>query len=346
MGASSTFTKEELSQLAPALKYGASLPEKILNLFDHIAAPARNIYGAEETWFKLAKFIHNKQLGMAPTEAAIDAAKWTFNYSEITPLIRKVRSSPFGVPFITFQSKVLPLMAETAVKHPLRFSKWIGMGSLMGSYALDKLGMTEDEWSSLKEEFPDYMKGGWFLPMPYRDDKGQLKLLNLQWMIPGLGDVNEIMQRGMDNPWAPFLQSPLVNTLGTLATKKKTTGVPLYYDWEESGTKAAKTFNFLWQMWSPAVAPGNIDWNAMWDAIQERPEALSPEEAVLANLGFRLTSVDPAIMMKRRAALQKIHEAEATMQMRSELRRSASESESQEIIDRWVRGVGSIRSGD
>ncbi|MBU2118654.1 MAG: hypothetical protein KJ954_13790, partial [Alphaproteobacteria bacterium] len=54
-GMTGRFGREEMDQLVPALKYGAYIFDKGLNLFDTIAAPARSTYAAEESWFKVAK---------------------------------------------------------------------------------------------------------------------------------------------------------------------------------------------------------------------------------------------------------------------------------------------------
>jgi hypothetical protein len=180
-GIEHTFAKEEIGQIAQGLRYGATMPEKLLDLFDHIAAPTRNLYSGIENWFKYTKYLHNMDKGMGHTEAAMDALKWTFNYGEITPLIRKVRSSPLGAPFITFQSKVIPLMAEAAIKHPLRVGKWAAMGTAMTGYALDKLGMSEEEWEGFRQVLPNYLQGRFKVPMPYRGEDGALRMLDMGW---------------------------------------------------------------------------------------------------------------------------------------------------------------------
>jgi hypothetical protein len=337
-----TFTKEELGQMSKALEYGANLPTKLLHLFDQVASPGRAMYSAQETWFKLAKFIHNTEhYGLGGPQAALDAMKWTFNWGEVTPFIRKVRQSPFGIPFVTFQSKALPLLAEATAKHPLRMLKWFGLGSLIAGYSLNELGISSDEWDQFKEILPDYMKGPMKIPMPYRGEDRALRLMDFGWLIPGLREVSQITSYG----WAsPLLQSPMAGMAMLLANHKHS-GAPVYYDWEAPETKMAKMISSIWQMLGPSLAPGGTDWNQMSDALQHRPEALSPYEAIAAQLGFRMMPVDEGAMIKRYHSLQRIHEAEATMMMRRELRRSASDTETDEIIRRWQESVQGIRSG-
>jgi len=333
MGETGRFATEEVAQLQGALRYGDNMFHKALNVYDTIAAPARSLYGAEETWFKLAKYMHNLEKGLPKVDAALDAMKWTFNYGEITPFVGAIRQ--YVAPFATWQTKVIPLMAETAVKHPLRFGKWIAFGYYMQDYAIQNVGLSEGEWESIQRVMPEYMQKGLYLLMPWRDDEGQLKQLNLTWMIPGIGDVAEILQRGERDPLTWFIQNPILSTIAGLQSKKKYSGAPLYYDWEPFTTKMAKSAGFIWEMWSPAPAPGNIDFRSLWDAIQERPEALSAEEAIAGQFGFRLTTVNPMLIQKRKRALERIHESEMSTQMKKELRRAKNSEEKRRIIEKY-----------
>jgi hypothetical protein len=337
VGRGTTFTKEELKEVGGALEYGSTLPQKLLHLFDKVVAPARNLYNAEETWFKLAKFMHNREKGMSRVDSGIDALKYGLNYREVTPLIAKIRSHPLGAPFITFQSKVLPLLAESMIRHPLRTTKWAALPIALTGYSLDKIGMSRDEWDSFKEILPGYLKGGWYAPLPYRDEKDNLKLMNLGWLIPGFGEINEIIQRGENNPYAVFLQSPMFTIGGTLLTKQKPSGAPLYYEWEAPAAKAMKSIAFIWQSLLPAHLPGGTDFQAIYDAYHDRPEALTMNEAILANLGFRVTSVNPTMAMKRHETLKRIHAAEAASQMKRDFRRSTSDEQTQDIIEQYQR---------
>ena len=327
--------KEEMDQMVPALRYGATVFDKGLHLYDTIAAPARGLYAAEEAWFKVSKFIFNKEQGMKPLEAAYDAMRCTLNYSEVTPAIAKLRSAWWGAPFATWQSKIIPMTVEAAVKHPLRLGKWVGLGLYLQNYALNAVGVTDDEWESVKGVMPEYMKKGMYLLMPWRDEKQQLKMMNLTWLIPGIGDLSELYQKGADNPLLALIQNPVVGTITTLQSKKKFSGAPLYYDWEHPTTKAAKTLGFMWEMWSPAPMPGNIDWRTLQDSIQEQPGALSPEEAVASQLGLKLTTVNPTQMKRRSETLRRIHETEISTEMRRELKRTKNPKEISEILDKY-----------
>jgi len=330
---SGLFGKQELYQLESGLKYGASLPDKFYNIYDGVVAPARSLYSAEESYFKFAKYLHNRtEKGLGRSEAALDAIKWTFNYGEVTPLTAELRSAWWGAPFITWQTKVLPLMVETAVKHPLRFGKWIAIGSCLHAKGIEAVGLSPDEWDKIHEDLPEYIKKGIYLMLPWRDSQDRLNLLNLTYMVPGIGDLAELFQRGAFKSMG--LQNPVFTTLATFTQKepKKYSGAPIYYDWESPKAKATKIGLYLWEQWAPASVPGGVDFQTLYNAIQERPEAVSPEQALAGWVGLRVTPVSPGETKRRRDALEKIHRSELTMYIARKLKKAKNAEEREAIL--------------
>jgi hypothetical protein len=340
-GSGGTFSVDDVLRLEEGLKYGANMFDAGLAWFDKVAAPARSIYNAEEQMAKLAKFIWNKGKGMASQEAAYDAMKWTFNYGEVTRATAVIRGNV--APFFTWQSKVLPLMAETAVRHPIRFFKWLGFYEAMQNGALQQVGLSEEEFKHLEKVFPDYVKKGQFLLMPYRDDKGQLNMLNLTYMIPGWGDLSQ----WQEDPVKTLVGNPLVTTASTLLSKRKYSGAPLYYDWEAPETKAAKTFSYVWQQMMPAWAPGleplgadqpiqgGPDWNLIWRKVQDDPNVPSWAGVMASELGFKISPLNIPEATRKAAALQRIHKSEMDVELRRQLRRARSPEETQRIMSRY-----------
>jgi len=328
-------TGEEFFRPLANARHGDSVADMIYRIYDGAVSPARSAYAAEETWAKLAKYIHNRELGMNKVEAAVDAVKWTFNYQEVTPALARLRTAWWGAPFATWTSKAIPLTAETAVKHPLRFGKWVALGYYLNGYALNQIGMSEEEWESMKKVMPDYIGKSLMLMLPYRGAEGELKMLNLTWMIPGIGDLAEIRQKGEESPGSLAtiaFQNPVGNILAAWKLNKKFGGAPIWHDWESYPTQAAKMLNYAWQQWAPAVVPGGADWKAVYNALTEAPEAPSPEEALAGQFGLRITTVSPEAAFRRKAALDKIHRAEIMQEMRRQLRFATSPEEQEEIV--------------
>lgn len=331
------YAKSDLANMEAGLRHGASVFDRAYSLFDRVVAPAGSLYSAEESWFKMAKYMHNLERGMTKSDAAFDAMKWTFNYAETTPEVAKI--GKYAIPFVRWYSKAIPLMAETAVKHPLRFSKWIAFGAGLQRYSLNSTGVSDEEWQQMHSTLPDYIKNGVYLPMPWRNEKGQLNLMNLTYILPGIGDINEMYQRSIPEL---VLQNPMLTMAGTLLSKRKFSGAPLYQEWEEPTVKAAKSLSYIWESLSPAVVPGGTDWNSLYRAITDT-EGTGPsiEESMAGWFGFKMTPVDQEANMRRSEAVKKIHEAEMAIQMQKELRKASNDNDVNAILERYQR----IREG-
>lgn len=345
---SGRFATEEIKRFEGMARHGDNVLDNMYNLYETIAAPARSLYGAEETWFKYAKYLHNVERGMDPHEAAMDAIKWTFNYGEITPFTAAVRSNPFGIPFYTWMSKSIPLMLESQVKYPLRTGKWWAMLLGLSEAGMSNSGMTHDEFNAMWKDLPDYIQKGIWLPMPWRGDDGQLKILNMTWMMPGIGDMAELYGRGTDNVFSLLLQNPFMNLGGSLLNGRTELGIPIWYEWESPMTKGMKAISHIWKFWAPSnpMVPGSIDFNTLWDAFQGRPESLSPMEAVGSQFGFKLKTIDPRLVRMRREAVRKIHKGEANVMMNRELRNALDDREKEAIINRYIPLLQGIDIGD
>src|SRR3990167_6618436 len=81
-----------------------------------------DFYDKEEQLSKLIAFKELIKKGMKDDEAWKLAETATFNYSQVTPFVRQLRTAIWGVPFITFPLKATPIAIETALKHPKRIS--------------------------------------------------------------------------------------------------------------------------------------------------------------------------------------------------------------------------------
>lgn len=297
--------------------------------FEKLAQPGVSLFNAEETLFKFAKYLHNVEQGMSKSEAILDSMKWTFNYSEITPEVAKLAKT--AVPFARWQFKALPLMAETAIKHPVRFWKWPLIGYGMQAQALETVGLSNDEYGTIEKSFPDYMKNGMFMLMPWRDSKDRLNMLNLTYIMPGFGDVSELYNRG---PVQSIIQNPLVTASATLLSKRKYSGAPLYYDWEDNSTKVAKSMWYMWEQMMPG--PLGTDFKALYDAFTEdEPDTQSVEQALAAQLGIKIKPVDPVQQYLKRETIDRMVEAEITGEMNKELRRAKSADDYSKIVQKY-----------
>lgn len=337
MGTGGTFSVNEANQLAEGLKYGANMWDKGLSMFDKIAQQPRKLYGLEEQWFKYAKYIHNvEEKGMQHQEALYDAMKWTFNYGEVTRATAQART--YLMPFFTWQSKVFPIVAESVVKHPLRFGKWPLMGMYLHEKAIDAVGMNEEEWSWVKSVLPQYINDGQFAMIPFRDQQGRLQLLNMTYILPGWGDFVE----WKNSPMKSVLANPLYSISSALLTNRGYAGQEIYHDWEPINVQAKKMFLYSWEQIIPSWGPGGTDFNAAmrtyFDSTSDRPEGeryqgQTPAQVILSNFGLKITPVDELVAAKKKESLRRMNEAEMKMQLKKRFREAHNDEEREEAIN-------------
>lgn len=332
-GAGGTFSVAEVENITGGMKYGSNMMDHMLSKFDQMVSVPRQIYNAEEQYFKLAKYMWNRNHGMKDYESFLDAMKWTFNYGEITRATAAIRGTI--APFYTWTSKVMPLMAETAVKHPIRFAKWPMMFEAMQIGAIDQLNMSNDEWSWVDSILPDYIREGAFLLLPWRDAQDRLQLLNLTYIMPGLGDMTDLMR----DPSGQMFGSPFISIAAGLRDNVRYGGAPISYDWEPWSTRVAKKMAYVWESMIPSfpLIPGTVDFNDMYDRITNTPEAPTWGQIAASQFGLRATTVNVESMARRRQALDDIHRSQIGSRMKSELREATSPEQAQRIVEHYSR---------
>lgn len=284
-----TFASSELRPYVSALKYNSSMVDVLYStLYGKAAKPFESFFNFNETLAKYAKFKWNKMQGMGNKDAALDAVKSTFDYSDVTNFTRKLRSSI--QPFSTWQTKILTTFPEAVVKHPLRVAKYALIPMAIQAHALDKLNITESEFEQVKKDLPDYLKQGWVMLMPWRDDRGRLQMMNLTWMIPGLGDFAEL-SGSFDSPEGVInrtIQHPLGSLYANIIRNKTFSGAPIYNDWDSNSIKLIKIFGEIAKDIIPLVG----DASRLSKTFTQDPSRLTPMQAIGSQFGSRIVPVD------------------------------------------------------
>lgn len=193
---SSDWYKSEVKSLfGETERAGGSL---VNNIFDRMSSSKvgrildkpGQAYQAEEHFFKLAMYAKKRAEGMPRPEATVYAEKYLFNYNDLSPFLKKLRRSPFGGPFLSFTAKALPVMAETAVKHPFRFFKYYAGLHYMNEVSRNYLGMSDDEYRKMKNNLPEWQRNGFQVLLPVRDSDGNPVIWDLTYNMPW-GDIGE-----------------------------------------------------------------------------------------------------------------------------------------------------------
>ena len=176
-----TFATNELKSLlnsSDARKFSNQIGGKYNNIKNKLA----DVYQGEENIAKMAAFIHQRGKGLNIEDAWKAAESATFNYAQVTPFIRKLRTSLFGYPFATFSFKSAPIVAETALKHPGRIS-------VFGKIKNDIENASDiKETDREKASEPPWVKDGFYIKLPMKDKEGRSAYFDLTYIIP-FGDL-------------------------------------------------------------------------------------------------------------------------------------------------------------
>ena len=281
-----------------------------------------DLYQAEEQWFKMSKYIHNREKGMSPKESWADAEKWLFDYGEVSRLVEWSRKSPIGAPFITFTAKALPVVAESMVVAPWRMGGIMASLYYLNQAAAKSLGMSEKKLEEFYDVLPERMRGKFagmrkFMLLPFKDKYGQIQLLDLTYILPW-GDIGETGGLGSEIPGLrkaggltrqmPLLGSPLIQTVAEIGLNKSTfTGKEIYHPWDSSAKAAEKISLYIYRQIAPSLAPGGYGETRLRKAITQEPDYMGrtsslPAAAASTLLGLKISPVDPRMQKIYRRA--------------------------------------------
>jgi hypothetical protein len=239
-------------------------------------------------------------------------------------------------------------MAQVARDNPMRLGKWFGAFAGMQYAGLQAMGMSEREYQNLSKILPDYVADSQFLLLPTRDANGRMQMLNLTYMIPGFGDINE----ALNNPLNTALSNPLWSIAEGLKSGKNYNGAPLWYDWEDPATKIAKGTEFVWKQIMPSWVgvPGikalsgqdNI-WETVNKWYENHPDAPTAGQIIGGQLGFKVKGLDPAKVAKTHDAYFKVQMSELQRQMVKDIREAGMSGKSGPQISQIANNYQMLR---
>ena len=172
------------------------------------AGKLESLYQSEDAAFRMGLFMDRISKGMTPAEAAADAKKWFIDYDINAPFINFMRRFP--TPFLSYTYRVVPLLAEAAIRRPWKFAKW-STGAYMLNEAGKKYGAGDEEKERIlmRDAMKEKLFGIPFLPgttikTPFTSERGEdIPLyLDVKRFIPG-GDVFSLGEKSIGIP-IPF----------------------------------------------------------------------------------------------------------------------------------------------
>lgn len=305
------------------------------------------LYNAEEEWFKLAMFMHNRAKGMDARSAAAEAEKWLFDYGKVTRFQDRFRKAWYGAPFATFTFKAMPRIAEAAVKTPWRFALPLSM-----SYGLNaatrgyKIGDTKEQENAKRSLLPDWMQGGKSMwpRVPIVDDYGREYYLNLTYILPW-GDIAESGGAfGIPGGIMPFSQPVVKEAWEQLANYDLFSKKPIVEDKETAGLTPVQKFleqakqrgTHAFSTFAPTPA---IDVMKGYAALRGKPDYKGRERpmgVVAADVfgGFKMYPVDYAEQAQREIARVNPVNGAIAAQIKGDIKRLAVQAEAAKRLGR------------
>jgi hypothetical protein len=184
MGLTSTnFTTAELAEISDvfseiALKKGKGFWPL------EAAGKLAKYYGRIDDIAKIALFRHAiERRGFAPGLAIVHAQKWGMDYSLVARGVKGGRRTV--LPFVSYQYKIAPLIAETLRYRPWVIGKFAAAPVILAKWAAYKYNWTEDDVSAIRKELAERTRHkGNFVIIPWKDERGDVGFMNLQYYYP------------------------------------------------------------------------------------------------------------------------------------------------------------------
>ena len=252
--------------------------------------------------------------GKMNADQAVDfAEKWLFDYSLVKPSVRYLRSAAFGSPFITFTSKVAPLMLETIMTKPWKLAPYYMLGWGMKEMFLNNLGLDDEEYEGLKESLNEYLrdksKSGVMpasvIPLPVKDEQDRIQFFDVSYLYPW-GMFSELFSEISDGDIAAamstlgMLGGPMANMSAAILTNTDPfTRKEIVNELDGTGKKFADLWWYGFNLATPPMV--HSDFGAATRMLQTFRGDLTPEGEPrftypqgLSRLGgFNITPVDP-----------------------------------------------------
>jgi len=305
-----TFASAEMKGLLDSAEMSGAFT-KVGKLWHTAKKKLGDIYQGEENMAKLSSYIFQRGKGISPEEAWKSAESATFNYAQVTPFIKKLRESLFGLPFITFTVKATPVALETIAKNPGRVSV---IGKIKQS--IENLSDIEETDRERASE-PSWVKEGFFIKLPIKDKQGRSAYFDLTYILP-FGDLisGNFLERGQslekgvpENRVVSFSnKSPFIQTVTSIGKNKDFYGNSIWRDSDSETRQLKDLMTFLTKSYVPPLIADQLPGG--YNRKGERQQrgivgALTPQEKenqqrtlmqeLLRNVGAKVQPIDADI---------------------------------------------------
>jgi len=298
-----------------------------------------SFYGNQDKFGKLANFIKGvTEDGLTDAQAMKRANFYLIDYSEVPKVVDFLRSSPIGIPFISFTYGVSKPLAKTLLERPDKLAVYFKIMNAIQS--LNPQGISAQNLAHEQEVLPRWIKEGTFLRLPFRDETGRGQFVDLQYILP----FNIIEERSITP------SSPALTIMASLLTNRDTfTGREIFRKNDEKSTKIKKMGMHIYRQIIPSLAPGGFSFNKLKSAIQGRQDYQGRARTLVPVLldvlgGIKVTPID-----QNQEAIKRANEKQREINsLRSELSSllkdktlfpEEKEKKSKEILERIQKTI-------
>lgn len=270
----------QLGSKSAVRKYGKHIDKMMMKAYGHIDNVA-----------KVAGYKYGLSKGLSKEDAYRQAMAATFNYSEVTPFVQRMRKAIWGVPFITFALKAVPLVAETIAKNP-------GRVSVFGKARNDLFKAAGIEGEQEAEAMPDYMRDDMFvMRLPWKDENGRSMYFDLSYIIPfgAIADGTYLKD--------PITANPVLSLVSQLSKNETFSGNKIFNETDDISTVLADISSHILKTGLPPAAtdalsdgyrqdgervPAKIGWDKF---ARTNTQDLGPGERSFYQETFRMLGV-------------------------------------------------------
>lgn len=241
----------ELSRLSlneyTAEALGKQFQEKgqLRRAFDFFKKTMNTAYQTPDNVAKTYTYLHHVKNGVPKDEAVRLAYAATFNYSDVTPFVKRMRTAIWGVPFATFALKAVPQTVETIAKNPARIA-------IFGKIRNDLFKAAGVEGQEELEAMPDYMQDGFFLKLPFKDAAGNSAYFDLSHILPFGSLMDGTFFRN------PISQQPVLNFVKEISKNETFYGNKIFKEGMSTEDKLARIGFRLAGLVTPSILRENI----------------------------------------------------------------------------------------
>lgn len=217
---------------------------------------AGHVYQAEEDLARMVKYIHSRNSGMIPKNAAKEAIDALHNYQDVPRFIKQIRDNPIiGIPFITYPYKALPKMAKAISQDPTFLFKYEALFRSMDIASASERGLKRDQLNREKEMAklgsPAFTR---YINLPIYDDQNNPYYLDLTYVLPwgDLVDFNDYLGTYVPSSFTPTgFTRPILD----LFFNKNFKGREIYHQGDSPKEIAKSMMDHLLGFYLPSMTP-------------------------------------------------------------------------------------------